>query len=318
MIALFGAVILIYAVGQNFGVSAGRDQVTAREHYEQAKRDNLEACTIAEGLTPVECIAEAIESAQDQSDSRQDLFAQRDMANFTFWILIFTGCTFGITGLGVWYVKRTLDATLQAVKDTGDATKAMVRQNELTEAAQRPWLAIEATVTECEIGAERTHLRFSARVTNLGKMVAERCAVRTVFFEDDTSDRGERKIEDTRINTVKSAQGDLPKGCAPYPILPKQDTTVDTVRDVIGHLTWVDLNIYSEKRLFYTLFVCVRYFVPGDDRIRETDRAFCLTYVPPGSSKDDAFLPIGIPYPLPDDIGVDRVWLRPTGHNRTT
>src|SRR3546814_10541760 len=77
-IALFGAVILAFAVGSALGVNGGRDQVTAREHYENTRQDNLRACVGREGAAAIECVAEAIEAAQEQSDSRQDLYAQRD------------------------------------------------------------------------------------------------------------------------------------------------------------------------------------------------------------------------------------------------
>lgn len=142
-VALFGAVVLAFAIGGTLGVNSGRDQVSAREHYENTKQDNLRACVGREGPAAVECVSEAIEAAQEQSDSRQDLYAQRDMSRWAFWLLILTGITVAITAVGVWFVKRTLEATLEAVEDTGKATKAMTRQNELMEAAQRPYVVVE-------------------------------------------------------------------------------------------------------------------------------------------------------------------------------
>lgn len=60
------------------------------------------------------------------------------------WIMAFFGIVAtGISGWAVWLLKKTLDATREAVEETGEATKAMIRQNELTEYAQRPWIVVD-------------------------------------------------------------------------------------------------------------------------------------------------------------------------------
>lgn len=129
--ALFGVVILAYATGWTFGADTGRDQVTAHQHYEAAKHNALEACAGRVGSAAVECGAEAAEAAQDQSIARQDLYAQQDMAKWAFWMLVASAITLGVSIAGVWFVKRTLDATLVAVKETGKATRAMIDANEI-------------------------------------------------------------------------------------------------------------------------------------------------------------------------------------------
>jgi hypothetical protein len=143
-VALLAAVILAFAIGNASGVNGGREQVSAREHYEHTKQDNLRACIGREGAAAVECVSEAIEAAQQQSDSRQDLYAQRDMSRWAFWLLILTAITVAITAVGVWFVKRTLEATLEAVEDTGKATEAMQDANKIAREAQRPWLSVRA------------------------------------------------------------------------------------------------------------------------------------------------------------------------------
>lgn len=163
LIVVIGAAVLIYVLGQNFGVSAGRDEVTAREHYENAKQNALLSCDERERAAMVQCVTKAIESAQEQSDSRQDLFVQRDMAHSAFWMLILAGSTFGVTALGVWYVRRTLDATLKAVKDTGDATAAMIEANKIAEISQRPWLDFKLTPTR-PVSLEYGSLMFPADI----------------------------------------------------------------------------------------------------------------------------------------------------------
>tara|TARA_R100001129_G_scaffold185623_1_gene174408 strand:+ start:2856 stop:3725 length:870 start_codon:yes stop_codon:yes gene_type:complete len=139
-----GIVLLAFGIGNTLGVNSGRDEVSSREHYQNTKQDNLRACVGREGAAAIECVSEAIESAQHQSDSRQDLYAQQDMSRWAFWLLVLTVLTFAVTAIGVWFVKRTLDATLEAVEDTEHATLAMNEANEIarkTSALQlRPYM----------------------------------------------------------------------------------------------------------------------------------------------------------------------------------
>lgn len=248
----------------------------------------------------------------------RDIIAQEAMADASVAMAVAAFLTLLVTLVGTILIWRQVILTRKAVKDTSKATNAMVRQNELTEAAQRPWLSIEANVAEIEITNESVKLRFEARVSNIGKTVAERCSVRASFIENDTNPDEQRMIEWTRDAATKAAKGDLPEGQAPYPILPQQSFKYDTKKESIGKLHWAEVSAYSDKRLLYTFFVATRYHVPGDDITRETDRAFCLTYIPAKTSRDDPFLPVGIPYPLPKDLSNETVWLRPAGHNRTT
>lgn len=139
--ALFGVVILAYATGWTFGTDVGRDQVTAQQHYEAAKQDALQACAGRIGRAAVECGAKAAEAAQDQSIARQDLYAQQDMAKWAFWMLLASTITLGVSVAGVWFVKRTLDATLVAVRDTGAATRAMRIANVIARKSQASNLA---------------------------------------------------------------------------------------------------------------------------------------------------------------------------------
>jgi len=133
ILALLGVVVIGYATGQVFGVQAARDEVTSRQHYDQEKKDALAACLGRKKSATVECVTKAIENAQEKSETRQDLYAQQDAARWGFWSVILAATSTSFTALGVWYVKRTLDATLRAVEDTSDATVAMKDANAIAE-----------------------------------------------------------------------------------------------------------------------------------------------------------------------------------------
>jgi hypothetical protein len=238
------------------------------------------------------------------------------MSLWALWMFVVSTITTGLTLWALWFVRGTFKVTVKMAGKTEQATEAMVKANDIALQAQRPWLQVEARLREIDLKEEWNSLYFEAIVTNIGKMVAERCAVRIAIINDDTSPSGQRAIKKARMDAESAALGELPEGRSPYPMLPQQSETTGLKRDAMG-LPWQKLRGGSEV-LRITFFVTVRYFLPGDDIMRKTERAFCLTYIPQGSARDDLILPFGIMRPLPADLSIETVWLRPAGHNVTT
>lgn len=151
VLALLGLASVIYATGRTLGVDTGRSEVIAREHYEREKQNALNACSNGKVLASVECVTKAIESAQNKSETQQGLFAQQDSARWAFWSMMGAWVALGVTVVGVWFVKRTLDATWDALQEARDGTTAALiaaeagrRANEISEklgvAQTRPYL----------------------------------------------------------------------------------------------------------------------------------------------------------------------------------
>lgn len=118
---LIGVAVAIFATGLTFGVDAGRNEVTARQHYEAEKQSMLSACAGAESANLSKCIVDAIETAQGNSDSRQSLYAQKDMSDWAFWMMLTSLGMFFVSLLGVIWIKGTLDETRRAVRSADDA-----------------------------------------------------------------------------------------------------------------------------------------------------------------------------------------------------
>ncbi|MBP6363610.1 MAG: hypothetical protein KA233_07550 [Novosphingobium sp.] len=283
-------------------------------YAEAAKKDAERACVGTDPSVVFKCVSEKAETAYQTAHDEQDLSAQQRAASSALVTAILSFLALALSGVGVWFVKRTLDATLEAVEDTGKATQAMERQNELAQHAQRPWLKIEVRITKAENTGTGIVLRYEAKVTNIGKMVAERCAVRGGFVSNDHETSGLKKIQKYRAD-AEAVSGNTEEGPRmPYPIIPGETKTIAGETQVNGDLPFYQVNV-NERRTPYIVFICARYFVPGETEMRVIDRAFSVDYT---KDIDDPFTPYGIPIPLPDDLSKENVLLRPGGHNRTT
>ncbi|WP_209347339.1 hypothetical protein [Pontixanthobacter sp. CEM42] len=134
--------------------------------------DARERCKAQQALNLPTCIDEAIRNSLDDRLGQEDLKAQQGM---TFWAAIMTlvaAFTAIITALGVWFVKRTLDATLKAVEDTSEATAAMVEANRLTASSQRAWIDIEPEYRIEGRPQDRIFISTSSHFSNIGRSIA--------------------------------------------------------------------------------------------------------------------------------------------------
>ncbi|MFQ3895322.1 hypothetical protein [Sphingobium sp. R-7] len=138
--------LIVGLLGYLQGQQAERDKQTSKTYSEAAQKDAQRACVGMEPGAAFECIYEKVESSNEQANTDKDLTAQFRAADSALFSAVFTFLTLAISGLGVWYVKRTLDATLKAVEDTSKATDAMLLANriaqEASEGERRPMIKI--------------------------------------------------------------------------------------------------------------------------------------------------------------------------------
>ncbi len=148
-VTIFGAVLLLYVLGVLNGREAERRDQTPVAYGQSAKADAKRVCVGMEASSAFECVYEKVEASHEQASTEQDLSAQQRAATSALASAAIAMLTLIVTGIGVWFVKRTLDATLKAVEDTAKATGAMERQNILAEDAShrqlRAYLSIENT-----------------------------------------------------------------------------------------------------------------------------------------------------------------------------
>lgn len=105
-------------------------QAATEKAYREAKQDFYSDC-VAERLTGeelTECLDNKIKSAREPQRAEDDLRAQMAMADWALGVLVVSGflgvVSLIVAGLGVMYVKRTLDATVRAVRAAEDTAIA--------------------------------------------------------------------------------------------------------------------------------------------------------------------------------------------------
>ena len=124
----------------------------------------------------MQCATEAMESAQEKSETRQGLYAQQDAARWGFWAMMIAAGSTLVTAFGTILLYKQIVLTRKAVLDTGKATEAMLRQNEIAEQAQRPWIEImSVSVEKCGPLAEPNYefvINSVIKVVNHGATTA--------------------------------------------------------------------------------------------------------------------------------------------------
>lgn len=132
-------------LAQEFNTADQTQASDQRPQEGQANADQNKAIATQVGDAAAgESVTTQKTTTAEEQRQQDDLRAQQDMAFYALLMLIATAATVILTGIGVWLLKRTLDATLQAVEDTGEATEAMVKQNEISLSSQRAWLCPDA------------------------------------------------------------------------------------------------------------------------------------------------------------------------------
>jgi hypothetical protein len=90
-------------------------QKTADADRRKAAEEAGRACVGVSPSALSHCIADQIQTYDKQQATNQDLQAQQDMAFWAFWAVLVSSSSVVVTGLGIWYVRQTLEANRKAV-----------------------------------------------------------------------------------------------------------------------------------------------------------------------------------------------------------
>lgn len=143
LIGIVLAIAIAVGIGWLSGSESERRYQSPHRHAESAKSDARRACAEIRGQGEIfDCIYDKVETNEQASQAEQNLSAQQRAASSALSSAVISLFTLLVSIIGVWYVKRTLDATLKAVEDTSLATHAMGDANNIARTAQRAWIGI--------------------------------------------------------------------------------------------------------------------------------------------------------------------------------
>ena len=215
-------------------------------------------------------LAERVASGPDPSDGQErekrDLAAQESMSVWAFWLLMVSALGTITTMIGTGFLLWQIMLTREAVQDTGDATKAMNRQNELAAAAQRAWLVPEPAITSAVIEDDGIDLEWECLLRNRGSTVAREAKFITRLSKLIPPDfeKIPELIEDQRNQFEDSTTNIIPnesiwRGGGSYQHIPS--------------IEWSDDN----PAIAIILIALARYKIEGDTDWHITERVFMIT-----------------------------------------
>lgn len=299
---------LLLAGGLIWGIA----WLQARDYYDRAhvptaylaaaKRDAANECVKGPPAKVLDCLTAKLQIAYQTAHDEQDLIAQQRAAMSAL-IAALTGIlTLGVSIVGIYFVKRTLDATLKAVADTSKATQAMERQNELVAIAQRPWVTLRPQILKVVVNGNRLSLLVTTRAENIGKSVAQntRLWMKVVQGEDRLN---------AALREVPRQMGKKPDPA--FPLVPGD------AAQSWNHANWAINGMKIDPdldRADIFILAVVEYDVPGDPVRKVTQQAFSLHEGDPL----DPFEMQGISHPPRKDLAPDILGIHPWGASRAT
>lgn len=235
--------------GRKLGEQEGRQQANSAQYAQDAQGKIESRCLPLPDAAQAECIREVVETTNEHDRSERDLVAQTGMAVWAFGMFIVSGLAAIITGLGVWFVKRTLDQTAETNRAALDAALAAHESNEIMREERRPWLRLDQDIP-CEFlvdaGASRCSILWGYTVKNLGKSPAHNIRIVWDVYRYDWSfvAAGRQGVEDVFNRAKRDTLHDAAI------LFPDEDRHFSTQ----GHMT-----IKGEPAGTLFLCVCVSY-----------------------------------------------------------
>ncbi|WGM37555.1 hypothetical protein [Caulobacter sp. NIBR1757] len=163
LVAALCAVLLVGMLASHMGEQRGRENAAAAYRREGVGKSIPLVCARGTPVEIADCVHKEVVALVDQSHDQQDLNVQEQLALFSLMALILSAVTTGATIWALLYVRGTLEATREAVEDTGRATSAVLEANAIARASLegakrtaetqlRAWMGSESTITGLMIG----------------------------------------------------------------------------------------------------------------------------------------------------------------------
>lgn len=275
------------------------------ENPEYAEKALQLACGDESGTELERCQLEQEFFIQNQRIMQKDLAAQIGMERWTKWMFIISILTTVITLWALYYVRGTLLATRDALKDTENATIAMVAANDIALAAQRPWITINAKLDNYTRESPKAFtLDVEFCFENTGKMLAEDFSSSIQFVPANREGFSRLSEWFDKFERDEVVQESV--------LVPGQTSRSNfQVGQSIEHLPWQNSR-GERKDCLLMLLVMARYRIPGEVGWRFAMRGFAV------AEKIDNIDDCHFIYERVDDLTLEKLHIRPLGKSRAT
>ena len=204
----FGLVAYSFQLGNISGFQEAEAGGYAAE-YPEVTAKRMELCSKKlESSDRYNCMERAIASGRDQQRDEYDLNAQRNMAEWAFWLLVVSSSGLLITSIGTFALYVQIKLTGKAIDENRTATKAATDANAITqkvgEAQARAYLSV--TSKDAALDSEGW-LDIVWNVVNSGLSPARNVQVITTTFAFD-------KGKPIKVDEDRRSIGDLAAGSA--------------------------------------------------------------------------------------------------------
>lgn len=170
----FGILCGTLAYTFQLGDISGRQEAEAYGYateYPESTAKSIDICFQKRELTnPQECVEQAIASSRESQRGEYDLNAQRNMAEWAFWLLVITSFGLVITIIATIGLYKQINLTREAVEDTGHATEAMLDSNKIARETGRKQVRAYLGVKSVTLddGEDLNKPRFTVEIENKG------------------------------------------------------------------------------------------------------------------------------------------------------
>lgn len=236
LLALFGAVMIAYGVGSAMGANKARSEAEKLVGSQELIEKEISACGEMMPTQAATCGASVERNARGLRLDHRNIAIQESLSFWAMGTMLAGIAALLLSALGIFLLKRTLDATLATVRVGSIGADEARRANEIMLAANKAQLIFRPKVIgDLEITSERLSIVLETEVENIGK--------RRSYFLQGQQILYPRSVEaQVRVNYEKQMDDDAEMG-------PSIDAGfVDTYTDGEAHS--FDLNCVFDNEKF--------------------------------------------------------------------
>lgn len=210
------AVIFIFWWGASLGARSGYYSAQSAGYASQYPNDTdkrIEQCfTNSDIAAAKQCAQEAVTADRENQRGEHDLQAQREVADWTYYVLVISVLQIPLGVLGLIALVVTIQQGREAIRKAGES-------NSIALLAQRPWLSVEIVPKMLKRHGAAMRCEIDINVKNLGQSVAKNYCLcfRLKYTPTGDFDEVEKIWEDFSCKKGPNRRVVLPNDTEVYP-----------------------------------------------------------------------------------------------------